>query len=477
MGNSHSGHKSSKNSSSCSASTATKTDASETSSQNHSTSILKLFEKMELTADDGNTHPGELSRVTFENAFHGPLHKFGKLMYRQMKNGHVDSDRITREEFVEAGTEIVSTINVADQRRYYYRLFAKGKEHLTREEAYQMVQVSFMLTVSLSKIPHQDDERDNRLFEGMVAGMFGIHEQLNYESADKWLLAHCPNMFAGVHSWVCTVLGGSNLPSEMEANKVRVPQLENFKCGQHCLSLGMAWALSAVLPNCYTTLPTPPPAVPTPGTAGPHVNPWQHIVSSLAGRLPRVQSWCLLYNSERDGMSKNRFSHHVMSYHGPNLVFLSFEGGNLYCLALDMGFREGVQKFGGRDCCLIQLLPVYRVVQSGPKIVLFNSLTRGVPKGILIGQDHKPLVLKLDEDFDRIYHYDVPCALHRIEAWGCGGEEVKQAQVKQKQWEAKDVERERTRKLRLEGDWRENPDKQILEWGGVKTGSSYLSSR
>ena len=31
--------------------------------------------------------------------------------------------------------------------------------------------------------------------------------------------------------------------------------------------------------------------------------------------------------------------------------------------------------------------------------------------------------------------------------------------------------------LRLEGDWRENPDKQILEWGGIRTGSSYLSDR
>ncbi|KAL8581232.1 hypothetical protein ACOMHN_038332 [Nucella lapillus] len=474
MGHSHSRHKISKSSYTASRSEDDTADC--VTPEKQSTSILKLFEKMELTADDGNTHPGELSRVTFENAFHGPLHKFGKLMYRQMKNGHVDNDRITREEFVAAGTEIVSTMNVADQRRYYYRLFANGKEYLTKEETAQMVQVSYMLTVSLAKIPHQDDERDNKLFEGIVTGMFGINDQMNFESADKWLLTHCPNMFAGVHSWVCTVLGGSNLPSEMEANKVTVPQLENFKCGQHCLSLGMAWALSAVLPNCYTTLPTPPTAGAT-GGVGPQVNPWHHIMSSLAARLPRVQSWSLLYNSERDGLSKNRFGHHVMSYHGPNLVFLNFEGGNLYCLAIDMGYRESIQKFGGKDCCLIQLLPVYRVVQRGPNMVLFNSLSRSIPKGIMIGQDNKPLVLRLEEDFDNIFHFNVPCALHRIEAWGCGGEEVKQAQTKQKQWEAKDVERQRTRKLRLEGDWRDTPDKQILEWGGVSTGSSYMSKR
>ncbi|KAK7088615.1 uncharacterized protein [Littorina saxatilis] len=464
MGNSHSNKSSPKS-----------TPAYEASdinpSRNSSASILRLFEKLELTADDGNTHPGELSRITFENAFHGPLHKFGKLMYTQMKNGHVDKDRITREEFVAAGTEIVNKVHVGDQRKYYFRLFAGGKDHLTKEDALQMFHVSYMLTVSVSKIPHTHDDRDIQVFQGMVTSLFGIQEQANCDKLDKWLSVHCPNMFSGVHSWVCMVLGGSNLPSEMEANTVRVPQLENFTCGQHCLCLGMAWALSAVLPNCYTTLSNP--STPTPNK--PFTN-FHHLMANLA-RLPRVQSWHLLYSSERDGMSKNRFCHHVLSYHGPNLIFLCFEGGNQYCLALDTAFREGTTRFGGKDCRLIQLLPVYRVVQSGPKIALFNSLSRSSPKGMMVGQDSKPLVLRLDEDFDKIYHYDVPCALHRIEAWGCGGEETKHAQVKQKQWEARDVERERTRKLRLEGDWRENPDKQILEWGGVKTGSSYLSNR
>ena len=37
-----------------------------------------------------------------------------------------------------------------------------------------------------------------------------------------------------------------------------VPQLEDFTCGTHCLCLGMAWVLSAVLPNCYTTVPNQP---------------------------------------------------------------------------------------------------------------------------------------------------------------------------------------------------------------------------
>lgn len=69
----------------------------------------------------------------YQKAFHGPLHTFGKLMYQQMKNGRVNNDRITREQFVAAGTEIVSKMNIADQRQYYFRLYASGKDYLTKE--------------------------------------------------------------------------------------------------------------------------------------------------------------------------------------------------------------------------------------------------------------------------------------------------------------------------------------------------------
>ena len=42
------------------------------------------------------------------------------------------------------------------------------------------------------------------------------------------------------------------------------------------------------------------------------------------------------------------------------------------------------------------------------------------------------------------------CELTVWQAWGCGGEEVKQAQAKQKEWEARDTERQRTRKVSLQ---------------------------
>ena len=54
-----------------------------------------------------------------------------------------------------------------------------------------------------------------------VCLQFGTEDQVNCEKLDKWLLKHCPNMFSGVHSWVCMVLGGSNLPAEMVRKAMR----------------------------------------------------------------------------------------------------------------------------------------------------------------------------------------------------------------------------------------------------------------
>lgn len=41
-------------------------------------------------------------------------------------------------------------------------------------EALQMVHVSYMLTVSVSKIPHKHDDRDIQLFRGMVTSLVSL---------------------------------------------------------------------------------------------------------------------------------------------------------------------------------------------------------------------------------------------------------------------------------------------------------------
>ncbi|GFR57990.1 Pro-Pol polyprotein, partial [Elysia marginata] len=291
----------------------------------------------------------------------------------------------------------------------------------------------------------------------------GIEPKVGYDKFCKWLDSSCPHLFYGVHNWVVFVLTGSTLPDEMET--ARVPQLEGVAGRDNCTSMAILWLLSISLPPIYTRGQdghNKSPQIEATGvkhkggegkeeggaTAGATKDPmWTSmlLLRKLA-RLPQVQGWSRLYSSDQHGMSINRFSTHVSSYRAPTVMFLSFEGRNLYCLAVDKGWAEGPKKFGGEDCRLIQVLPVYRVVQAGENMVRWNEYARGIPKGIQVGCDGRAEVLSLPHDFDTVVHYGVSCALHKIEVWGCGSETALASQKSQRNWELKQVRREQGRK-------------------------------
>ncbi|CAG5133172.1 unnamed protein product [Candidula unifasciata] len=435
--------------------------------------LMKLFEKLELTQDEGNKHPGELSRIAFESAFQGPLHLFGKLLYRHMMTVSVTTnrERITREQFVKAGKEILMMYEEKQLVRFYFHFFAEGKDHLTIDDAKRMFEVSFALTLSLSQILYKEDERDPRMFSAMATGLFGIKTEINHDEFSKWLNESCPHLFHSVHNWVSKILTGSSLPQEMEV--ARVPQLEGVVGTNNCTSMAILWLLSITLPAIYTK---PPPNPTADGASSSTKDPMltSMLLLRKMARLSLVQGWKLLYNSSEHGLSLNRFNNHVSAYNAPTVNFMAFEGRNLYCLAVDRSWSEGPNKFGGADCMLIQLFPVYRVVQAGPKMVRWNENAKEFPKGISVGCDGKSEVLRLTPEFDKIYHYSAPCEIHKIEVLGCGAETALQAQKSQKDWEIKAVHREQHRKLRPEAygeDWRNCPDTQILQWGGVDVGN------
>lgn len=73
--------------------------------------------------------------LSSQSAFHGPLHLFGKLLYRHMMTVSVatNRERITREQFVKAGREILMMYEEKQLVRFYFHFFAEGKEFLTIE--------------------------------------------------------------------------------------------------------------------------------------------------------------------------------------------------------------------------------------------------------------------------------------------------------------------------------------------------------
>lgn len=444
--------------------------------KSHATSytpaLEKLFQKLELTAETDNGHPGEITRATFENVFHGPLEIFGHLLFRQMvSNGHHSDkikDRICSEQFVKAGREILKLFDETDQHKYYFRLFSQGKDYLIKDDALTMINVAYALTLSSSMITYSRAPQDDALFEAIVQSMFNMSSEIKFQELEKWLEQHSPHMFCGVHNWVYTILTGSKIPTEMET--APVPFLDKFRGENNMLTMGVLWVLSACLPYMYTHVEKEAEAS-AKDTKNPLLTSYLFIMK--LARLSRCQSWNMLYDSDQHGLSMNRFINHVTGYLESSITLLSFEGRNTYCLAMDQPWKDSSSRMGKADAMLIQLTPVYRVVQSGPSMALWNTLDRNLPKGIQIGQTGKSTVLNIPLDFDHIQHYGVNCVLNKVEVWGCGGTDAAEFQLKQKRWERKEVERAQSKKLHMDVNWDENPDKAILNWGGIEVNHQY----
>lgn len=58
----------------------------------------------------------------------------------------------------------------------------------------------------------------------------------------------------------------------------------------------------------------------------------------------------------------NRFEHHVMGYRGPTVLFLSAEGGRIFCVAVEHPWKESIQFWGSPNSTIVQLIPEYRVL-------------------------------------------------------------------------------------------------------------------
>lgn len=80
--------------------------------------------------------------------------------------------------------------------------------------------------------------------------------------------------------------------------------------------------------------------------------------------------WTVLYNSDEDGTSINRFQLHVFHYRGPTIMFIYAENGYSVCIGSETEWKESSKFWGGDDSILLQLQPEFRLVESKLIIVL-----------------------------------------------------------------------------------------------------------
>ncbi|XP_015607771.1 uncharacterized protein LOC107273773 [Cephus cinctus] len=312
----------------------------------------------------------------------------------------------------------------------------------------------------------------HRTIDAVLISCFHGKDSLSVSYVANWLSQHCPRIVQGLHRYVVHVLttayrNGETLLSQ-ERSQLRLepgtPVLEKttFEGLKPLLPVSHAWLLSTILPISYTQAEDPPSEA---SGGASHA-----LIAKMVGNAC-PSHWTLLYNSGQHGNGANRFLHHVLGYRGPTLLFI--RGVSLdeaddcptYCVCSAVEWRESHLYWGDEDSIVIELLPTYRVVEKGPKLLYLNTGIRGYPQGIRAGSDPRNPCVNIDQSFGSVKLAGVPYRIASLEVWGCGDRKSRERQLEIKKWQVKEAERQRVVKLSTT-DWLDHPDRYLLELAG-----------
>ncbi|KAK7871707.1 hypothetical protein R5R35_013996 [Gryllus longicercus] len=307
----------------------------------------------------------------------------------------------------------------------------------------------------------------SRTINAVVDAVFHHKTSLSQSYVSQWILQNCPRLTYGLHRYVLHTLSTSyrregEESSGLEASTPVLDEEPDFSSDDILLPLSEVWLLAVSLPELYTR-PSSSPTRATPNGLSP-----QSVIAKMMGSVC-PSHWTLLYRSSEDGLGSNRFNHHVLHYRGPTVMVINCENDMQYCIASSMEWRETHQYWGDHNCVLLQILPEFHRLAGGePKLLYFNESIRGYPVGIRVGPAPQRPILEVNADFTHVIHQGAPYSLIELQVWGCGSEQLREAQLDVKRLQIKDAEKARKVKINPE-DWVDNPDRYLLELAGHPT--------
>lgn len=317
-----------------------------------------------------------------------------------------------------------------------------------------------------------------RIINAVLVSCFHGKESLSVNYVSHWLWQNCPRIVQGLHRYVTHVFStayrfGNNLMFKEESEPHLVPITpvldqppDAFDYSQPFLPVSYVWLLSTTLPPIYTMIETP------------QDEKVKALVTKMSGNIcPR--HWTLLYNSDQHGTGVNRFLHHVLGYKGPTLIFIRAvseeqENSPTYCISSSVEWRESHLYWGDEDSMVIELMPSYRVIEKGSKLLYLNTGIRGYPQGLRAGKDPREPSIIIDQVFNSVTFERVPYRISSLEVWGCGDAKSREKQLEIKKWQVKEAEKQRVVKLSA-SEWLDHPDRYLLELGGRQTYNSTSS--
>lgn len=354
------------------------------------------------------------------------------------------------------------------QVQMYITMYTDGEENMTVEQFRDLLMAVYKLAMDYYPEGPQTCRQLFKTLQAVTESAFHKKTLLPTGYIAHWIEHHCPRLIVLLHRYIVHIFSTSYRSVAEKVNEknqgleLTTPVLEKAPCPweapQPLLPVSQVWILSTSLPPLYTRPSHLSPSGSTNGFTA------QSFLAKILD-LSCPSHWTLLYNSIQHGLGSNRFLHHVLSYRGPTLTFLRGDQGVEFCIGGTQEWRESHQYWGSDDSIIIQILPLYHVVQRGPKLLYLNMSIRGYPKGIRGGSDPRKPSIEVNESFSYITYKGIPYQLLSVEVWGCGTPQSREIQLDIRKWQAKEAERQREVKLRA-SDWVDHPDRYLLELAG-----------
>ncbi|XP_077996334.1 uncharacterized protein LOC144449634 [Glandiceps talaboti] len=394
-----------------------------------------------------------VDREAFQIYFSNPVEGFGQRLYthvnRQNHPGdpasgattETDGVLVTKRDFLNTAKELLSLSNSkSGQIKFYCSVYSGGGDKLSEAESRQLVEAAFVMYMASCGYRCEVTEDSHADILAKFATKLSTCRDMN--AISHCIQSNCPELLTGMHSWVLSLLNG-------EANPDTLQEILDSRLIGSMLSYPLAWLISCCVPATYTVESTLKSSM---DSSSQHFQ-WDH--------------WVTLYDSNSKGLSMNRFQHHIFSYKGPTIMVVTCSAGYLFIVAVDQEWRESLKHWGGAGCSIFQLSPTFKLIEEGPDMMFLNDKSRSLPRGITIGRNSKSLALSIDGGLSTVKHtYGMQNDLVALEVLACGSSSALSSQAKQKQWELREAHKQR--RVPLPGKWEENPDKFILEMGGIK---------
>lgn len=378
---------------------------------------------------------------------------------------------ISTSHFRAQAEKVIGILTEEQQVGIYVTMFSDGKEEMHQKQLSDLLYTVYKLTMDHYPEGPQSCRHIFKTLKAVVDSAYHKKEVLGSSYITHWIMQNCPKVITLLHRYVVHVLStghrmvtdntGDNKSKDLELTTPVLEKSEPLTCADQqlhsMLPLSQVWILATTLPPLYTR---PTQHSPPNGNGAPHSSYFSKFL-----QLSCPSHWTLLYNSNQDGLGANRFLHHVLSYKGPTLTFLRGESDNVFCIGATSEWHESHQYWGAQDCIILQILPLYRVIEKGPKLIYLNTSIRGYPLGIRAGSDPRKPALDINSDLSQMTYAGAPYTLYSVEVWGCGDIKSRETQLDIKQWQVKQAEKQRNIKMSAK-EWIDHPDRYLLEMAG-----------